>query len=74
MNAQGIGGEAQNKYMRTTGKKIQNEIAGQSAKAKRKHGDLEQFYIGSFDPRLDVHEVEFFKVGRERQDGKKAKP
>jgi len=61
VNVQGIGGEAQKKYMRKTGKKIQNEIAGQIAKAKRKYGDLEQFYIGSFDIRLDVHEVKFLK-------------
>ena len=70
VNAQGIGGEAQKKYARKTGKKIQNEIAGQSARAKRKYGDLEQFYIGSFDLRPDADEVKFLKSVENKMVGR----
>ena len=57
VNVEGIVGDAQKKYVRKTIRKIQNDIAGQSAYAKRKYGDLEQFYVGCFDLRLDADAV-----------------
>jgi len=61
VNVPGMGGTVQKQSMRKTAKRIHQEISDSSAKSKRKYGDLEQFYIGSFDLRLDADEVKFLK-------------
>ncbi len=44
---------------RSQGKRILETVKDKSAKHARKYGDLEQFYIGSFDVRLDGAEEAF---------------
>jgi hypothetical protein len=75
VNAQGIGGPSAKQNVRDMGKKIQKEIANQSAKRRRTYGDLEHLYTGSFDRRLDADEVKFLKsiekkVAQRRDHGK----
>ena len=61
VNVQGIGGPAAKQNIRNEGKKALKDVANHSGKAKRKYGDLEQFYIGTFDLRLDADKVKFLK-------------
>ena len=56
----GDGKDMKNKT-RSQGKRILETVKDKSAKHARKYGDLEQFYIGSFDVRLDGAEEAFLK-------------
>ena len=54
-------GKALKNKTRAQGKRILETVKDKSAKHARKYGDLEQFYIGSFDVRLDGAEEAFLK-------------
>ena len=60
VNVLGDGKALKNKT-RAQGKRILERVKDKSARHARKYGDLEQFYIGSFDLRVDGVEEAFLK-------------
>jgi hypothetical protein len=61
VNVDGVGGEGAKQDMREIGKKVKNELTNKNNKTRRKCGDLEQFYIGTFDLRIDKLDLDFLK-------------
>ena len=57
----GVSGDKAKKAYREKGKKALDVVTGDSPKARRKYGKLEQFYIGSFDLRVSADEEAFLK-------------
>ena len=57
----GVSGEKAKENVRKEAKQDQATVANKSAKAKRKYGKLEQFYIGSFDLRVTADDEAFLK-------------
>ena len=55
-------GKALKRKFRAEGTRVLQKVKDKSAKHARKYGDLEQFYIGSFDLRLDGAEETFLKT------------
>ena len=43
------------------GKRVLEDIKSNGAKARRKYGDLKQFYIGSFDVRVNGNDEKFMR-------------
>ena len=57
----GVSGDKAKDVVRKEAEKEQEAVARKSAKAKRKYGKLEQFYIGSFDLRVSADDEAFLK-------------
>jgi hypothetical protein len=58
----GVSGDKANGEVRKEAKKEQENVEKDSAKARRKYGKLEQFYIGSFDLRVSADDEAFLKL------------